>query len=221
MAEVVRQEWMTDEVYEWACLEKQARLNTLKRYQVGGHKMLIAIKAQHPLNGDGTPGPEYEARLKKALEVAGGLVAKGYEVDFMTFGGVHEGCQTESLADAGVDWLMENALITRRQIHASRMVYSGNDEDYLAAEKFAYSPEYRQLHVILSAGQWDRSRLYFIYMGWQPEMHPITFLDADPYHSSVCELWGPWAVPAFAEGPEAVAKTTAEIRAQHMADALK
>ena len=220
MKEVERQEWMTKKVHEWACLEKQARLSSLIRFQREGKKMLVAIKAQHPLNEDGTPGLEYEKRLEKALEVANLLKAKDYEVDFMTFGGVHEGHKTMTLAEAGANWLADHG-VDAMHISTNPVVFSGNDEDRLAAEAFAKDENYRQLHVVMSAGQWDRARLYFIYMGWQPEFHPVTFLEADPNHSSVCELWGPWAVPAFAEGPEAIAEATEKIRARHLAEAIE
>ena len=53
------------------------------------------------------------------------------------------------------------------------------------------------------------------------EMHPVIYLDDDPNHSSVCELWGGWAVPVFAEGPDAIAKATEEIRNKHLEGAMK
>ena len=52
-------------------------------------------------------------------------------------------------------------------------------------------------------------------------MHPVIYLDDDPNHSSVFELWGGWAVPAFAEGPDAIAKATEEIRNKHLEGAMK
>ena len=217
---VEKQSWMTDMVYEWACLEKQARLNSYERMRKGGKKVLIAIKAQHPLNEDGTPGSEYRERLEKALEVAERIKNAGMTVNFMTFGGIHEGCSRTTLADAGKKWLQDHG-VKEEEIEEKSVVFSGNDEDRLAAEKFAEENDYRELHVILSAGQWDRARLYYIYMGWQPHFHPVTFLEEDPNHSSVCELWGSWAVPAFAEGPEAIKKVTEEIRNRHLEGAMK
>ena len=91
---VARQDWMTEEVYQWAVLEEQARINTLSRLRRGGKEAIVAIKAQHPLNSDGTPGPEYEQRLQKALAVGHELEAKGLKVSYITFGGVHEGHKT-------------------------------------------------------------------------------------------------------------------------------
>ena len=215
---VRRQEWMTDQVYAWACLEREARLNTLARRNTN-KDVLVAIKAQHPLHEDGTPGPEYELRLEKALEVGARLESKGWKVTYMTFGGIHEGNKYVTLADAGAAWLKSHGVVS---VITCPVVFSGNDEDRMAAEEFANGAHnYSQLHVILSAGQWDRTRLYFIFMGWQPEMHPVIYLDDDPNHSSVCELWGGWAVPAFAEGPDAIAKATEEIRNKHLEGAMK
>lgn len=220
-AKVVRQDWMTDEVYAWAVLEEQARINTLDRLERGGKKAIVAIKAQHPLNADGTPGPEYEQRLEKALDVGYQLQAKGLTVYYMTFGGVHEGHKTISLANAGHKWLVKHG-VDQKRIHMLPVVFSGNDEDRLAAEMFTEGGEqFSELHVVMSAGQWERSRLYFIFCGWQPTFHAITFLDAKPNHSTVCELWGSWAVPGFAKGPDEIARITDEIRKKHLEAAMK
>lgn len=153
---------MTDEVYEWYQLEETARQNTLTRRLGLGRKALIAVKAQHPLNPDGTPGPEYEQRLEKALQVRDELEANGLIMaDFMTFGGVHEGHEMMTLAEAGRSWLIENG-VEAEAIKTCPVVYSGNDEDRLAAEEFLGNPEYSQIHVVMSAGQWERARLYYI-----------------------------------------------------------
>ena len=220
-AKVVRQDWMTDEVYAWAVLEEQARIKTLNRLERGGKNAIVAIKAQHPLNADGTPGPEYEQRLEKALDVGYQLQAKGLTVYYMTFGGVHEGHKTISLANAGHKWLIKHG-VDQKRIRMLPVVFSGNDEDRLAAEMFTEGGEqFSELHVVMSAGQWERSRLYFIFCGWQPTFHAITFLDAKPNHSTVCELWGSWAVPGFAKGPDEIARITDEIRKKHLEAAMK
>ncbi len=218
-AEVTRQDWMSDEVYSWAIKEEESRLNTLERIEMGGKKALVAIKAQHPLNSDGMPGPEYAQRLEEAMVVKTRLEAQGLKVVFMTFGGIHEGHKTVSLAEAGKQWLVEHG-VSEEDIVTRPVAFSGNDEDRMAAEFFAQDMEFSQLHIVLSAGQWERARLYFVFMGWQPTMHPITFLDAKPNHSTVCELWGSWAVPAFAKGPEAIAEVTDQIRKKHIEAAM-
>lgn len=215
-----KQDWMTDQVHEWACLEEQARLNTLGRYYAGGKKALIAIKAQHPLNADGTPGKEYELRLKKALAVRAALEAQGLRVELATFGGVHKGCDTVTLAEAGKKWLIAHGVYAEA-ITAFPTVFSGNDEDRLAAEKFAEDGDYAQLHVVMSAGQWDRARFYYIFCGWQPEFHTVTFLEAKPNHSSACEMWWPNAMPSFAKGPDAIEEATEAIRQRHREEAQK
>ena len=218
---VARQDWMTEEVYQWAVLEEQARINTLSRLRRGGKEAIVAIKAQHPLNSDGTPGPEYEQRLQKALAVGHELEAKGLKVSYITFGGVHEGHKTISLANAGQKWLIDHG-VESGMIHMMPVVFSGNDEDRMAAEMFSEGGEkFSVLHVVMSAGQWERSRLYFIFCGWQPTFHAITFLDAKPNHSTVCELWGPWAVPGFAKGKDEIARITGEIRKKHLEAAMK
>lgn len=214
-----KQDWMSEEIYKWAILEEESRVRTLARRQEGEQKALIAIKAQHPLNANGTPGPEYEARLRKALKVKEDLEKDGFKVDFITFGGVHEGHKTVSLAEAGAKWLRGYG-VDATTIEESPAVFSGNDEDRLAAKKFEQGT-YSQLHVVLSAGQWDRARLYFMLVGWQPEFHPVTFLDAAPNHSMVYELWGERGVPSFAKGPEEVARTTGLTTIDHLREATK
>lgn len=91
---IPREPWMTDADFQWVLLEERARINTEERKQASPPKALIAIKAQHPLTADGKPGPEYLGRLRQALAVAKELRA----VEFMTFGGVHDG--------SGVTWQM-------------------------------------------------------------------------------------------------------------------
>ena len=125
---VRRQEWMTDQVYAWACLEREARLNTLARRNTN-KDVLVAIKAQHPLHEDGTPGPEYELRLEKALEVGARLESKGWKVTYMTFGGIHEGNKYVTLADAGAAWLKSHGVVS---VITCPVVFSGNDEDRMA-----------------------------------------------------------------------------------------
>lgn len=217
---VKRQDWMDDKVFEWACKEKQARLNSLERRQFGGKKALITIKAQHPLRSDGTPGPEYAQRLEKALEVKANLEAKGLAVDFITVGGVHGGHRTVSLAEAGKKWLIAHG-VGEASIKEYPMILSGNDEDLVSARQFASDTDYAELHCVLSAGQWERARLFYISCGWQPTMHPITFLEADPNHSTVCELWGWFGVPAFAEGPDVVLEVTMKTRQKHLNESME
>ena len=211
----MKQDWMSEEIYAWYLKEESARKRTLERRNSGGDGAMIAIKAQHPLTADGKPGPEYTARLERALLVKKMLEAEGKKVRILTFGGVHEGCEDVTLAEAGTKWLIDHG-VDKKSIKPFNVVFSGNDEDRLAAEEFSRDENCTELHVVMSAGQWERCRLYFIFCGWQPEMHAITFLDQKPNHSTVCELWGSWAVPSFEKGPEAIEKATEEVRQRHL-----
>lgn len=211
-----RQSWMTDEVYDWFCKEDAARRRTLQRMASESKRVLVTVKAQHPLNPDGTPGKEYMMRLNEALRLKAELEAKGLEAEFVTVGGKHEGSNV-TLAEAGAKYLIAHG-VREEAITQFRVIFSGNDEDRIVAEKFAHG-DYCQLHVVLSAGQWDRARLYYIFMGWQPEMHPVVFLEERPNHSMVCELWGGWGVPAFAKGVQAIQAATEEIARRHIEEA--
>lgn len=217
-----RQPWMNDQQYAWAQQEEISRVNTIRRLHDGEGKVLIAIKAQHPLNPDGTPGPEYTARLNKALELAYSLMDNGsFDIVFMTFGGIHEGCATVSLADAGASWLIAND-IDRDSIIVHDQIFSGNDEDDIAAQEFANDADYSELHVVMSAGQYDRSRFYFMSTGWQPFLHPIVYLDGVPHQSSLCEFSGTYSSSArmlVENGLEKTAQSAEEIRQRHLAEA--
>ncbi len=214
-----RQDWMTDAVYAWDLLEEQSRLRTLKRKQLSGNRALILVKAQDPLTiPDGKPGPEYTERLEEALAIKASLEAKGMKPRFLCVGGVHDESGV-SLAEAGRAWLLAHG-VDDFDIETQEVIFSGNDEDRIAAIRFdELGDRYRELHVVLSAGQFERCRMYFIYAGWQPTMHPITFVDDDPRHHTTRELWGPWAIPAFAEGPARIEAETEKIRQKHLAAA--
>lgn len=220
LPDIPRQPWMTDNDYAWAQQEELARVNSLRRQgcEVStGDWVLIAVKAQHPLNPDGTPGPEYTARLEAALEFANGLLDHMVSFTFMVFGGIHAGCETVTLAEAGATWLQHNG-ICPDDIIVRPNVYSGNDEDDLAAQEFAQNLRYSELHVFMSAGQFDRSRFYFISTGWQPFLHPIVYLDSRPNHSSLCEFAGTYASSArsmVAGGLEKIQEATEAVRKRH------
>lgn len=215
---LARQDWMSDGVYELYVGEELARKNTLEAQQSGRTGALIAIKAQHPLTAEGEPGAEYTARLKKALEVREQLQVRGMGVHLMTFGGVHEGCDHETLARAGWCWLVAHGCDVGEVLMRPK-VFGGNDEDRLAVEQFRAEPIYAELHVVLSLGQIHRSVAYYNHLGLQPTFHPVTFVAQRPHHSSTCEMFGPWGLPAFAQGPEELARRTAEIARKHQEDA--
>lgn len=214
-SEVPKQDWMDDATYRMAVLEELARKQTLERQLSPGKTALIAIKSQHPLTAAGRPGPEFEARLQEALRLAQELMDANLEVKFLTFGGEHAGNEDVTLADAGEAWLLEHE-VAPEQIQKI-VVYSGNDEDTFAADCFCGDPECVELHVVCSAGQIPRCWLNFSLMGWQPTLHPVTFVDAKPHQSMVCELKGGWSVPAyFKENAAAVVQAATEsIRKRH------
>lgn len=215
---VARQAWMSDEVYEWACMEEQARLNSLERCQYGNRKVLIAIKSQHPLHANGMVGDEFAERLSEAIKLRYRLIRQGFGVQFMTFGGIHAGCDNVTLAEAGETFLCRCGGISPKQITMFPEVFSGNDEDRLAVEAFEKG-DFAELHIVMGAGQWERTRLYCIALGWQPFLHPVVHLRSKPGHSTVCELWGDWGVPAFAKGMDEVNKMTERIVQKHLEEA--
>lgn len=218
--EVKRQPWMSDQEFEWAQQEEKARCNTLLRKTLGRRKAILAIKAQHPLRSDGTPGAEYTARLRKALEVKQKLEADNFQVTLMTFGGIHAGHNTISLAEAGAQWLIEHK-VDPTDILIRSAIYSGNDEDDTAIVEFE-NDQYAELHIVLSAGQVARTYLFCVAMGWIPTLHAISFIDSKPHHSMVCEIWGTWpgSLNDFRNnGTKALQSATEAIRKRHLEEA--
>lgn len=169
---------------------------------------------------DGTPRAEYEQRLDKALEIASAADDNDKGADFITVGGIHEGCEDTSLAESGKDYL-DQYKSSEWQIFQHDEAMSGYEEDLIAAQHFIDNAKYSEFHVVCSIGQVDRSYLTFISLGIQPIFDPITFLDSKPNHSLVCEQRGSWGVPAFFQegGNDAVRKASEAIRQRHLAEA--
>lgn len=186
---------------------------------------------------NGTPGPEYTERLTKAF-----LLYEQFElgmtVDIVVSGGIHDGCLDKTLAQAGKDYLMTCGVPEERIIMHETLM-SGNDEDFQAADVFAADKAYVGLHVVCSIGQVPRCWLAYITKGWQPMIHPVTYLGSDndkhlydthrrpivrkPWQSMVCELrlrkFG--VAPFFAEEANAVEKATELTRQQHQEEIEK
>ncbi|MBR0460455.1 YdcF family protein [Candidatus Saccharibacteria bacterium] len=178
----------------------------------------MAIKAQHPLTPEGNPGAEYEARLERALRVKNELEAEGLQVVFMTTGGIHQGCDTTTLAEAGKNWLVSHG-VPAESVVTRPVVYSGNDEDLQAAELMRSDENFKELHVVMSVGQCFRTILLYDLLGWQPTLHPITFLEEKPHHSAVCEMWGPWGAHDAFRNVNQIGEETNKIRCRHIEEA--
>ncbi len=211
---------MDDDIFQWAVREELARENTLSRKKGNGKKALVAIKAQHPLTPEGNPGAEYEARLERALKIKKELETEGLQVVFMTTGGIHEGCHSTTLAEAGKKWLVSHE-VPAESVITRPVVYSGNDEDLQAAELMRADEDFRELHVVMSVGQFDRTRMLYILFEWQPEFHLVTFLEKKPHHSSVCELWGAWGAHDAFRDVKRIGEETNKIRLRHIEEANK
>lgn len=216
--ESLRQPWMTETDFTRRTQEVEARMRTKARQEQGGNKAIILTKAQHPLSPDGAPGPEYSLRLEKTLEVAKRLWKYGMEVRFITVGAIHAGNAEVTLAQAGKNWLVAHG-VGEDCITMYDQAKAGNDEDAFAVEMVRSIEDATELHVVCSAGQYTRCLLSCLINGWQPQMHPITYLDADPAQSIINDLRWPGGVPAFfKEEADAVQKATEETRARHEAE---
>lgn len=214
-----RQDWMDDIEYERICMEEKARLNSLDRYENGKRKALIAIKAQHPLDSDGMPGDEYTERLVEAIRLSRRLTERGLDVAFATFGGIHAGNASVTLAEAGKNYLIQcGGIVDESRIMAFSDVLNGNDEDRSAAEAFDEG-DYAELHVVLSLGQLPRAVLSYHSFGWQPFFHPITYLRNTPHHSFAAESCGDWGIRSFFKSQDKVQEVTDQITQRHLDEA--
>lgn len=212
-----RQDWMTDRDY-WLYIEECiARSNMLNRRNRDGEKVLILIKAQHPLQ-DGEPNLEYAQRLDKALEVAYSANDRGKTVHFITVGGIHQGDPNTTLAEAGQAYLYQYE-IGDDIVFAHPEAMNGYEEDAIAAKHFIEDRDYCELHVVCSVAQIDRSYWTFVEMGIVPIFDSITFLDYDPNHSFVYEQRRGIAPFFEPDGNAAVAKASEAIRQRHIAEA--
>lgn len=218
-AELPRQEWMDDTIYEWYIQEEVARRFTAERAALGSNHILIAVKAQHPLDAEGNLGAEYEKRMQEALNVEQEYdLFRGDQVTFMTFGGIHAGNDRITLAEAGKKFLERWKDSEKSNILTRPQVFSGNDEDRLAVEEFLSDPSYKELHIVCSVGQVLRAYLSCAALGVIPHIHTVSLVNERPHQSLVCELWGAWGVPSFARGLDVVEAETEKIRQRHLAE---
>ena len=214
------QPWMTPTQYVWrlieATAENQAIFTRAKRKDC--RRVLVLVKAQHPLNPDGTPREEYRARLNRALEVSRRIESEGRQAVIMTVGGVHEGNSEVSLAKAGENYLRKEGFSGK--ILVREKIFSGNDEDFVCLEYFNSHQEYADLYVCCSAGQYMRSYMCGLVYNYVP-VHEIVHVPS-PHQHTVLELMGDWSVGGMLkDGPLAIFEAAAETAERHKREAAE
>ncbi len=218
LAENLYQDWMTPSVFCWVVIQDMARKNTAKlkaSRRRSGKKVLILIKAQHPLREDGAPGDEYLLRLRRATEVGEKMTSWYNDTStYMVVGGKHAGSEV-TLADAGACYLKKRG---KTDIIRQVAIFSGNDEDWVACDEFLNDSSYRDLVIVGSTGQFARSYMACLLKGVVPRHELITF--GNPHQDPILELSGPWSVGGyFKKGPMEMKRAAIETARRHKEEA--
>lgn len=215
-SEKLFQPWMSAPVFCWAVIQNLARENMTNYHakRCSGRKVLILVKAQHPLTEEGKPGDEYRLRLDRAMEVGEKYFRMGYTPTYMVVGGKHAGHET-TLADAGARYLKEHG---KDNILRQVAVFSGNDEDWLACEEYLNDASYYDLIIVGSTGQYARSYMACLLKGIVPKHELVCFVN--PHQDPILELSGPWSVGGYFEkGPMEMKRAAIETARRHKEEA--
>ncbi len=163
--------------------------------------ILIEVAAQHPLNEDGTPGKEFQARLDYAIEMVEKFSSLGKRVYLYVPGSVHltNGIQDKiSLSDSGKNYLILKG-IDKEFIFGEDMnlkykgeegVYNSADECFVTASIFK-DGDYRCVYCICSSAQAMRKKLHYLAFGIIPFICTVDVVDS--FHNFVDEAM--YAVP--------------------------
>ena len=169
----------------------------MARQNIYSPATLIEIAAQHPLKKDGTPGREFEARLKYGLNLYNELKAKGEVVKIYIPGSLHmyNGVVDKtSLSSSGKTYLLMHN-VSEEDVYADEMnakykgedgVYNTADECYVASKIF-FDEEYTKLISVCSPNQIARKTLYYIEFGVIPNCYSVPVDNA--FHDVVEEVF--------------------------------
>jgi hypothetical protein len=178
----------------------------MPRAKPEGARVLIEVAAQHPLR-NGEPGPEFTARLDRAIELFQRLVQNGNTVEIYVPGSRHryEGsADPVSLSAAGVAFLKGEG-IPAEVLHGDDLndryagatgVYCSMDECFVTAEYFR-DGHFDRLLVVLSPYQVFRKAFHYFEFGVCAEIHAVS-TESFPFHDPIKEF--------FALAPLAVLK---------------
>lgn len=200
---------------EWEKLYDDASMY-MKRCGLRSSKVLIEVAAQHPLD-DGRPGPEFKARLDRAIELTESGEFPKRECYFWVpgvkhvYNGVWDPC---SLSEAGTGYLLSQGvprdrIITQEDYCALGQPGAENSYDETAAAVDLFERgKCGRLVCVCSSAQAPRKALYYVYLGYLPRVYGVP-LDS-MHHSWVWEL--AVAIPKILEnGP---GKLDFEVRAR-------
>ena len=172
-------------------------------------KILIEIGAQHPLKDGDKPGEEFEARLKRAIEIYEDEIAKGNDVIFYIPGSKHciikDGKQIDdkiALAEAGRNYLIEHGInpgIIRgddanKKYKGEKGVYNSGDECFVASKLFE-DEDCGRLISVVSPVQVFRKGIFYSEFGIKPEIHSVPL--ENTYHNYIGEFFWSLYVTTF------------------------
>ncbi|MEV0570052.1 hypothetical protein [Dactylosporangium sp. NPDC050588] len=176
--------------------------------RAGRAAALIEVAAQHPLRADGSPGPEFEARLRLGVRLYAEFAERG-PVEMYVPGSRHRDGGTVdpvSLSDAGGAFLRD-AGIPAESVHGEDLnqryrgddgVYGSADECFVTASYYRDGP-FGPLLAVVSPGQLQRKMLHYLAFGVLPLLHTAPTLPM--YHDPVGEVFD--AIPrVLTEDPD-------------------
>lgn len=171
--------------------------NRMSNQRMGSKDILIEVAAQHPLEKDGSPRPEYQARLDEGIEQYKKLKKDGTSVKFYIPGSVHQfngRLDSCSLSTAGRNYLVKHGVKTE-DIYADEMnekykgedgVYNSADECYVASKIF-FDENFARLMCICSPNQLIRKMLFYVEFGVIPECYSVP--STEMYHDFLTEIF--------------------------------
>lgn len=161
----------------WKKLQHIA-INNMNEHKRSGFNVLIEVAAQHPLNANMTPGPEFSVRLDMAMEVYWGIRRKNEEARIYVPGSRHmlNGIADRiSLSEAGKKYLClkgipENDIFADEANERFRKegVYNSSDECYVASRLFDEG-KFKMLYSVCAPHQIMRKALSYIRFGYIPQ----------------------------------------------------
>ena len=175
-----------------------------------GERLLIETAAQHPLKNGMLPGTEFEARLKRTLEIYRHETALGHKVTVYVPGSLHQYhgvADAVSLSRAGVDYLMQNGIPeadlmgeeANLRYKGGDGVYNSADECYVTSRIFL-DGDFGRLLCVCSPHQLIRKKLYYTEFGVLADF--VTVSARQMFHNDIEELFE--SVPSVLYGDHSV-----------------
>lgn len=192
---------------KWLDLLEKAKQNMLNAENSECKCLLIECAAQHPLNNDGTPAEEFQARLNRSMELYNKYKKMGWNVKIYVPGSLHRQKMSNGnykvdvipLCDAGKQYLIQHGIDSvdifadnaNKQYKGDNGVYCSADECYVSSQLFHFG-KYQRFIAVCSPAQLIRKVLYYLLFGTLPIVYTATPEDhsVECFHHYIYEAYG-------------------------------